>query len=498
VITTEAILTTAAGFGLDEATPVQRARCRIGDGLPLGDLRDCPEVVQMVGGPEALKMLPSEEGIAPELVIDLSSIRSAKTLMALASGIRAAQLVSVDGLKRGEVPRVALMNLKLERAHVAYGVLVATLRASRVLRPLLVGEPTADSVMLRHPEGPSVEIAPVAGAKAGAGLVGDWSAGFIADEAPRMNGSADGSVVNLNDALNAIAGRLLPGAQIRLIGSPHAPSGPVYDLVGEHWRKPSPAVVVLRSTGPQNNPRHWTPARCAKLEQTNPAAYQTDVMGEFADLESGLLSPISVRQCTREEPLELLPENGAAYAAAVDLAEGSAGGNPISLVVVEAIEADEEKGEPPFFKVVLAREWRGLGPNAFWTEIASCCNRYGIDRLSVDQYAASANAEIARRHGLELDVRPWTSQTRMEAFTNLATIVHSNRIELSPDRTFRRDLLSVKRRTTQSGQTIVLPKTSDGRHCDFAPALAAALRSATQHAGASDLFIGGYASDWRR
>jgi hypothetical protein len=234
-VTTEALLTSPAGFGLTEATPVQRARCRIGDGIPLGELATDADVIAMVGGSEALAALPSERGEAPNVIVDLSSIRSAKTMIAVCRAIRATQIVDVGGLKVGEIPRVVLASTKLDRARVAFRMMRGLMTERPALRGLLVDE-TADSLMIRHPGGRLVEVACVAGGRAAGGFVGDWSAGLIADEAPRMVGREDG-VTNLSDILSAIRGRLLPGAQIQLIGSPWAPSGPVYELVQEHWGK---------------------------------------------------------------------------------------------------------------------------------------------------------------------------------------------------------------------------------------------------------------------
>lgn len=235
MITTEQLLTSPAGFGLSEATAVQRARCRIGDGLPLDDLRTHTEVIAMVGGAEALERLPSERGVAPDVLVDLSSIRSAKTMMAVCRAVRATQIVDVSALKVGEVPRVALAATKLDRARVSFRMLRGLMTERPALRSLLAEE-TAESLMVRHPTGRLIEIACVAGGRAAGGFVGDWSAGLIADEAPRMVGRAEG-VTNLDDVMTAIRGRLLPGAQIQLIGSPWAPSGPIYDLVQEHWGK---------------------------------------------------------------------------------------------------------------------------------------------------------------------------------------------------------------------------------------------------------------------
>jgi hypothetical protein len=490
MIRTEELLTSPHGFGIATATPAQRAACRILDGQPLAELGTHPDVAALVGGAEALAQLPSERGIAPTEVLFLAAIRSAKTMIACAAAIRMTQTVDVSKLGPGEIPRVSLVSLKLDTSAVAYNILRGTIAASPVLKRLLIAE-GAESLTLRHPSGRPIEIACVAGAKAGSGLVARWSAGVIFDEAPRM-ASAEDAVVNLTDARTAILGRLLPGAQALYIGSPWAPHGVVYALVDQHWGKPSRHMVVVRGTGPMLNPRWWTPERCAQLEQSNPTAYRTDVLGEFADPEAGLLNPGAIYRATREGPLELPYVPGLRYSAAVDPSEGGARGNGFTLAIVDRGLSDETvqlapghfvARHPPglyprFYRVVLVREWRGLTPSQCWREIAKVCHGYGITRAVTDQYAASANADLAKIHGLRLSVDKATGASKLEDWTDLATLLHSDQIELSPDPTLKRDLLSVKRRVTTSGATIVLPRTSDGRHCDTAAALCAALKHA--------------------
>jgi hypothetical protein len=128
--------------------------------------------------------------------------------------------------------------------------------------------------------------------------------------------------------------------------------------------------------------------------------------------------------------------------------------------------------------VVLAREWRGLSPDACWREIARTCERYGLTTVVSDQYAASANADLARRRGIRVRVAKATATSKLEAFTNLQTLVHSDRLELSPDPVLLRDLQLVKKRATQAGYSVILPRTNDGRHCDLASALCAAIAHA--------------------
>lgn len=483
MISTEALLTSPEAFGIATATPAQRAACRILDGLPLGELADHPDVLQLAGDRNAVAQLPSERGIMPAEVVFTAAVRSAKTIVSCAAALRMSQTVDLSRLGPGEVPRVSLVSLKLDVAAVPYRILLDTISASPALRPLLLGERSdhgVDVLVLRHPSGREVEIGCVAGSKAGGGLVARWSAGAVFDEAPRMSSASDGAVVNLDDARRAILGRLLPGAQALYIGSPWAPFGTVYDLVQEFHGKPGEHMVVLRGNGPMLNPVWWTPERCERLRKSNPTAYQTDVLGEFADPESGLLEVEAVKRNTREQPAELPFDPFCRYVAALDPSEGSATGNAWTLVIVSTSGAGlgSTYGAGLRMRVALAREWRGARPEQCLEAAAEDCKRYGLMTAHTDQYAASANADLARRFGLHLEIDKTSATSKLEDYTNLQTLVHSDVIELPPDPQVRRDLLSIRKRVTQQGIAIVLPRTGDGRHADFAPALCSAAKHA--------------------
>lgn len=528
LIRTEKLIVDPRAFGIATATPAQRAACRVLDGVDLGDLQDDADAIALLGGAEARdawlaslkagmnrherravdavarKELRKLDKLAafhgPTEVVFLASVRSAKTIIACAAAIRMSQTVDLSRLGHGETPRVSLVSLTMDNSDVAFSLLSETLRSSPLLSRLLVSI-NKRILLVRHPSGRLVEIAVVAGKAAGGGLVSRWSAGVIFDEAPRMNGSSD-AVVNLDHARTAVLGRLLPGAQVLYIGSAWAPHGPVYEMVQEHWRKPSADMVVLRGTGPMLNPVWWTPERCESLQERDPVAYQTDVLGEFADPESGLLNPIAVRRSTREAPLELSPERGARYFAAIDASDGNSKGNASTVVILQRIDPPRERADMdrplPRFRVAVAREFRGMRPEQFFREVAGICKAYSVRSAASDQYSGASNQDLARRHGLTLRVVPTTAANKLEDFTNLATVIHSDRIELPPDRQFRRDLLAVKRRTTQQGVSIVLPRTGDGRHCDFAPALASALREAGTTAPINMQAIVSHGGRWSR
>ncbi len=246
------------------------------------------------------------------------------------------------------------MSLRVDSAQAAFNMLVGVMQKP-ALRPLLIGQPLADSLMIRHPTGRAMEIAVVAGARAGGSLVSRWSFGVAGDEAPRMQTSADGMVVNWDDSRAAVHGRLLPGAQILEPGSPWAPQGTIYSLCSQHWQHPSEHIVVLHGRGPQLNPAWWTPKRCTDLEKRNPAAYVTDVEAEFSDAETSLFSALVIERQTRESPLDLPYDPGYIYSAAADPATR---GNSWTLTIIGRPRA-MQFNEAVRYRVAVVRQWTG-------------------------------------------------------------------------------------------------------------------------------------------
>jgi hypothetical protein len=208
--------------------------------------------------------------------------------------------------------------------------------------------------------------------------------------------------------------------------------------------------------------------------------YQTDVLGEFANPESGLLSAAAIDAATRKEPFELPFQPGGHYAAAIDPSDGKPGGNGWSLAIGQRVRG--EQGQP-FYRTVLVREWRGLSPDECLKQAADDCRRYNLSVATTDQYAAASNADLARRHGLTLIERKTTAPSKLADWTNYASLMSTGAIELSPDPQLRTDLLGVKKKTTATGSTIVLPRTADGRHADKAAAHCAMIAALLEGSG---------------
>lgn len=472
----ESLLTDPEGMGLETATPAQRAICRIAEGQPLKELADNPDVAKMLGMTveQAKKYIPKDR---PREVVLISGIRTAKSLLAAAIAIRATQTCDLDHLRPGEIPRYSIVSLSKDLASVVLQHLMGSLLASPSLSRLIYDQnaakkwlkdakPVGESVVLRHPTGRPVEIRVSAAKRAGASLVSRWSIGCCFDEAPRMLGAGDG-VINLDDARAAVMGRLVKGAQIYSLGSPWAPVGPIWSLFNEFFGEPTEERVLLKAPGPVLNPFWWTPERVERMRIADEQVYRTDVCAEFCDIEESLLSSY-IEDSTRED-LVLPYVEGGEYIAAMDPATRS---NAWTLVIVT------RKGTKK--QVVLARQWQGtplnpLRPRAVLRDIRDLCLRYGVRWAYSDQFAAEALQDLAETLGFELVIEDWNRTNKVQLFLELRAQMAQGLIEIPPDNYLLKDLRLVKRRVTQSGVSIVFPKTSDNRHCDYAPALARAM-----------------------
>lgn len=474
----EEILCSDEYFGLRTATPVQRAICRVSQGVPLGGhLSSSREVLAAFGG-----VLP-EPFQQPLEVMIIAAVRCAKSLFAAAVAVRAAMTCDMSLLRSGEIPRFSIVSLSKDNASVIHGHLVGALRAPG-LRQLRVNEKQAKdwteiiddtastvskSEFLWHPSGRPVEICVVAGKRAGGSVVSRWSAGGVLDEAPRMVGGSDG-VVNYDDIRKAIISRLLPGAQLLSIGSPWAPFGPVYNRTVSCFGKPTKTLVVIRASGPSMNPYWWTPERCAEIREADPVAARTDCDAEFADIEESLFPEALLDECKRSTGGDLPYERGHDYCAAIDPATRN---NAWTLVV-----ADKFRGRK---RIVAHRQWIGstvkpLRPRVVLAEVAEVCRKYGISILFSDKWSADANRDLAELEGLTLIDDSMNSEEQVKMYTSIAVRMASGEIEVPNSPEFLADFKMVRRMTTQTGVAISLVVTADGRHADYAPATMRALR----------------------
>ena len=480
-VTLEQLLTHPRAFGLTTATPVQRAICRIADGLPLAELADVPEVQRSLGGAAALAALPT---VPPTELYVVAAIRCGKSLLSGALAMRTALTIDLSFLATSEIARVSVVSLDRDKAKIVGQHLLGALeRPGSALRKYLLNapKPTDERMMLRRDDGRRIEIVVAAGRRGGSSLVSRWTVAAIFDEAARMLGQEDG-VVNFDDMRKSVIARLglLPGAQLVAVTSPWAARGPIYDATQESWGRPSQHLVVVRATGPEMNPVIWTPEAC-EAERLRPnGSYETDVLGEFVDPEGGLFTAAELRAATRQAPVDLPREDAVEYTAAMDPATT---GNAWAVVVVGKRPGAESEAEDRYF-VAAARQWQGsrvepLKAREVFAEMAPLLAAYGVTEVHTDRWGGSLLAEHGDYAGVAVVMAKEPAETVARRHADFRTLILDGRLELAPHPVLVADLLAIKKRLLPGGGLkFDLPVTRDGRHADFAPAAVLAVAKA--------------------
>lgn len=469
----EELVTSPDGFGLDTATPVQRAWCWVLQNNTVPDhLWAVAEVQETFGG-----VRPMERGdfVSREILL-LAGVRGAKTLICGAACVWFAikcDLSQGPGryLKRGERPRVSLVSARMSNAQEAFNYVRGALTEQPRLMPLLHGEPKKDSLTVRHPTGRLIDIKVVAmSARQGVNLVSRWCAGVLFDEAPRMVADDSDGKVNLDGMVRGVRARMLAGAPIMYIGSPVGAVGYVYNLFIQNFGKTHNRVTVGRAKGSWLNPVHWTPERIEALK-SNPQTYDdylTDELAQFRDVESQMFTHAGVAQCMREGPMTIAPVPGKKYTAVIDPATR---GNAWTLIIANS--EDNVK-----FQVNLAMEWIGskmapLSSRIVFQRIKEVIKPYGIEVVGTDQWAIDPLRDIAREEGLDLAPAPFSKVNKTKRYLAVKFRVDAGLLDLPPVENMREDLLFVKQLIKGNGDIDVkLPESADGRHCDFAAGLA--------------------------
>lgn len=485
----EDLVTSPDGFDLVKATPLQRAILRAVEGRPLGKLKRL-KVVQRAFGTEAI---PDFDRPPPEFAI-IAAVRTAKSTTAAGCGIWASQKIDVEMCSRGEIPRYSILSIERDNAMQTYAHLVAALQQP-TLSPLRITEAsmtsrwteliddtgieTIGNVFLWHPNERPIEIRVVAGKRAGGSLVSRWSAGVCFEEATRMLGIEEG-VINYTDSKRAVRTRLLPGAQILSIGSPWRAQGPIYELNLTAFGAPTEKRVVVKATGPAMNPTWWNAERCAEIREEDPEAFKTDVCAEFLEPLEALINPLVVNRCIRKGPLHIEFQAGHDYMARIDPATR---GNAWTFGI-----ADRQGRKK---RIVYNYEWQGttldpLNPRDVLIDIGRKLKEYGLTFIYTDIWSVDSIRSLAEelidpitKEELSFDVIEdgWTPNEKRAAYIRYRDASADGQVELPNDPILLADIRMIQKKRTGDSFNIALPKTGDGRHCDYAPTVVGLLRN---------------------
>jgi hypothetical protein len=459
----EHLLTSRTGFALD-ASGLQRAIVRAADGLVVGNALNDAAIERHFG------CARSQLGLTPPVLVTvIAGVRSGKSLIAGCAGVKSCVTADLRSLRKHEVPRFSIVAPTTDNANATFDLLVGSVHASKTLAAMIVGDPTADTLVLRRTDGRVVEIVVVAASRGAVTLRSRWSVGFVLDEVALFGAETQGAVVNAEELLRAGETRLVPGAQGWLISSPFGPSGLLYDQYTAHFGKPGRVLVVHAPTRDMNPAFPLAQIEALRASKPDVVAREYDALWVSAD--SAFLEGTLVDAAARAEPLEEPRVSGAAYTAAMDAATR---GNSWTLVIGRGAAGPD--GLPRVI-VALAMQWTGsktkpLDPGVVLGEIAAVCARYGIREITCDAWGADPLASLARQHGLTLRSLTQTPQQKFDKFDAVRTLLATQRLELPPVPILVQDLKSLRKVATHNAIRVDLPRTADGRHCDYAPSVA--------------------------
>lgn len=475
--TLEELVTGQRYAGLD-ASPLQRATVRLADGRGAGAELTDDELERYLGS-AAWRALDAP----PRGVCMVAGVRGGKSRLAVCAAIWGALSASLAGVESYEPVLAVIVGPTVRAARQTFRQLLGVMRRDG-LRDRIVGKPTADSVVLRRPDGREVTLTVVPATAGGESVRGVWLAAIVVEEAASWRSETDGAAVSAEDTLDAALPRVLPGGQTWVISSPGAPSGLLHDVWKRHWGAPGerdghgrvPWLVVHAPTRALNP--SYDAARIEALRRENPDKCAREHDAAWTSAVDAWIPHEWVSRATRPHPPVLPRERGCQYVAAMDPATR---GNGWCLVVGTRRRGDDGV---PRMSVVLAREWRGaqsspLDPARVLRELAATVRPFGVTQVLTDQWAADTLRALARElnTGVMLVERAAQGDELREMYEAVRLALALQDLDLTPEPAeLAHDLRGARRVLTPAGIRIEWARTSDGRHGDFGPALARCVR----------------------
>lgn len=478
---------------------LQVAILRAADGRGIGDALTDEETARYFGCEKSAIGLSM-----PLLVVIVAGIRSGKSLLAGVASVARAMTADMSLLKKHLIPKVRIVCPRAENAIETFRHILGAVEESPGLRSCLREAPKWSphpSLTLRRFDGRFVQISVGAADSGGLSMRSGWMAGFVLDEAALFGEASAGAAVNAEEIIQAAETRILPGGQGWVVSSPYGPTGLLYNLYTKHWGKPGRVLVVRAPTLAMNPSFDKSLVEAIRQEKPDVAAREYDA--EWVDADSAFFEGLLVDAATRKE-VDVPPQEGSRYIAAMD---AGTRGNAWTLVILRDVRGREDRIAR--LEISYAYEWIGsrmnpLDPADVFKRMKEKLDPYGIITVNCDAYALDPLRSVAKSVGLRLNEHTFRGEQKTEVYRAVDALLRQGRLELPPIAAVTRDLKAIRRRAS-SGQILpFLPTTSDGRHCDFAPAislgvwllsgysfsheLVAAMKSLEDNGGPEELF----------
>lgn len=261
------------------------------------------------------------------------------------------------------------------------------------------------------------------------------------------------------------------GGKLIILSSPYGQTGALYELHRKHFGRDDAPVLVWQASAATMNPT--LPADyLSRMEQNDPEAYRSEVLGEFRAGVSTLMDPDALAACVDAGVRERAPEPHCVYGGSADVASGS--GKDSFGVSIAHKDGDR-------VELDVSRAWRPpFNPSGVIAEAAELLKRYGLTEVHGDRYAPGFVAEGFRVHGLTYCA---SARTTSETYLELLPLVNAGTVRLLDHPELLRELRGLERRRGLSGRDRVDHRP--GAHDDRAAAAAMALVVAATPRGLS-------------
>lgn len=254
----------------------------------------------------------------------------------------------------------------------------------------------------------------------------------------------------IRPTLATTRGRLL------VLSSPYGQSGALWELYRAHFGRDS-ETLVWQADAPSMNP--LLPADyLARMEQDDPEAYRSEVLGEFRSGIGSLFASEALDAVVIPGRRELLPTEGVAYRAFVD----PSGGRQDSY----AVAVGHRDGERIVVNAVRAFK-APFNPDRVTAEAAAFLKTYRVSEVEGDHYGGEWPRAAYKPFNMEYRV---SGTTTSENYIALLPVVNAGTIELPDLPELLRELRSLVRRTGNSGKDSVShpPRSHDDQACAVA------------------------------
>jgi len=358
-------------------------------------------------------------------------------------------------IRLGE-PRIsAIIAPRIDQAssHIARCAELA--RHSPRLQALVVNE-TSDQLVFRN--GSVIKALPCSARS----IRGEAWSSCVLDELGHFLTAEDGNAAGdrvLDAALPSLA-QFGDDGWLIVPSTPLWRQGALWKLVERAQSGRFPYMLHIRRSTAEMNPaisEKWLEDR----RREDPDAYGREFEAQFVDGASSYLASADVVACVRHGQGILPPGDGRAYVGALDPAY-SLDNFAMAVGHVDA----ESKGTV----IDGVWCWRRHGHEATLDDVARLAREYHLTSLRTDQACAQPIKEALQRRGIAADYKPWTNQSKADAFSALKIGLNSRTVELPDDTALIEELCSLEARPTAAGFTKIA--AAGNAHDDRAVAIA--------------------------